>query len=214
MKEIILLGAGGHASVVLNILKQYDNIDIIGFTDLNYPALKKYKGHKILGTDKKLSDIYKNNQATHAFISLGSTCNNQLRKNLFNIIIDLGYKSLNIIHKNSVIAENIKLGTGNLISSGVNINPDVIIGNNNIINTGSIIEHGTKIGDHVHVAPGSILAGNVKVGNLSHIGLGARVIEGINIGKNCLIGAGAVIIEDVPDNSVVVGVPGEIIKKR
>jgi UDP-perosamine 4-acetyltransferase len=214
MKKTVLLGAGGHASVVLNILKKYDNIDIIGFTDLNYPALKKYKGHKILGTDKKLSDIYKNNQATHAFISLGSTGNNQLRKKLFNIIIDLGYKSINIIDQNSVLAKDVKLGTANLISSGANINPGVVIGNNNIINTGTIIEHGCKIGDHVHLAPGSILAGDVKVGNLSHIGLGARVIEGINIGENCLVGAGAVIIKDVPDNSVVVGVPGEIIKKR
>lgn len=214
MKKTVLLGAGGHASVVLTILKQHDDIDIIGFTDLNYPVLKNYKGHKILGTDEKLNEIYKNNQATHAFISLGSTGDNQLRKKLFNIIIDLGYKSLNIIHKNSVIAEDVKLGTANLISSGVNINTDVIIGNNNIINTGAIIEHGTEIGDHLHLAPGSILAGNVKVGNLSHIGLGARVIEGINIGENCLIGAGAVIIKDVPDNSVVVGVPGEIIKKR
>jgi len=214
MKKTVLLGAGGHASVILNILKQYDNVNIIGFTDLNYPVLKNYKGQKILGTDEKLNEIYKNKQATHAFISLGSTGDNQLRKKLFNIIIDLGYKSLNIIDQNSVIAEDVKLGTANLISSGVNINPDVIIGNNNIINTGSIIEHGTKIDDHVHLAPGSILAGNVKVGNLSHIGLGARVIEGIDIGKNCLIGAGAVIIKDVPDNSVVVGVPGEIIKKR
>jgi len=214
MKKIVLLGAGGHASVVLNILKQHDDIDIIGFTDLNYPVLKNYKGHRILGTDEKLSEIYKNKQATYAFISLGSTGNNQLRKKLFNIIIDLGYKSINIIDQNSVIAKDVKLGTANLISSGVNINPDVVIGNNNIINTGTIIEHGCEIGDHVHLAPGSILAGNVKVGNLSHIGLGARVIEGINIGKNCLIGAGAVIIEDVPDNSVVVGVPGEIIKKR
>lgn len=99
MEKIVLLGAGGHASVVLNILKKYDNVDIIGFTDLNYPALKNYKGHRILGTDERLNEIYKNNQATHAFISLGSTGDNQLRKKLFNIIIDLGYKSINIIHQ-------------------------------------------------------------------------------------------------------------------
>ena len=40
-----------------------------------------------------------------------------------------------------------------------------------------------------------------------------KVIPNINIGKWCVIGAGAVITKDVPDYSLVVGIPGKIIKK-
>ena len=214
MKKIVLLGPGGHASVVLEVLKQYQDIEIVGFTDADNSKDQFYKDFPILGTDEVLEELIKENNATHAFITVGSTGDNSLRKKMFKKVINLGYQSLNIINKNSVIADEINLKTGNLISPGVIINPEVTIGENNIINTGAIIEHGSQIGSHTHIAPGSVLAGNVKIGDLSHIGLGARVIEGIKVGKNCLIGAGAVIIKDVPDNSLVVGNPGHIIRKR
>ncbi|MBX9807224.1 MAG: acetyltransferase, partial [Flavobacteriaceae bacterium] len=54
--------------------------------------------------------------------------------------------------------------------------------------------------------------GNVTIGEGAHIGIGATIIQGITIGKWAVIGAGAVIIENIPDNVVVVGVPGKIIK--
>jgi len=214
LKKLVLLGPGGHASVVLEILKQYQDIEIVGFTDADNSNDQLYKDFPILGTDEVLVELIKDTKATHAFISVGSTGNNSLRKKLFKKVINLGYQSLNIRDKSSVIAEDVNLKTGNLISPGVTINSEVTIGENNIINTGAIIEHGSRIGNHTHIAPGSVLAGNVEIGDLSHIGLGARVIEGIKIGNNCLIGAGAVIIKDVPDNSVVVGNPGRIISKR
>ncbi len=214
MKKLVLLGPGGHASVVLEILKQYQEIEIIGFTDADNSNDHLYKDFPILGTDEVLAELIKENKATHVFITVGSTGDNSLRKKLFEKVISLGYQSLNIIDKSSKIAEDVNLKTGNLISPGVIINPGVIIGKNNIINTGAIIEHESQIGNHTHIAPGSLLAGNVEIGDLSHIGLGARVIEEIKIGKNCLIGAGAVVIKDVPDNSVVVGNPGRIIRKR
>lgn len=214
MKELVLLGPGGHASTVLEVLKQYQDVEIIGFTDADNLNDHLYKDFPILGSDEVLSELLKENKATHAFITVGSTGDNFLRKKLFEKLINLGYQSLNIIDKSSVIAEDINLKTGNLISPGVIINPEVTIGKNNIINTGAIIEHGSRIGSHTHIAPGSVLAGNVEIRDLSHIGLGVKVIEGIKIGKNCLIGAGTVIIKDVPDNSVVVGNPGRIIRKR
>lgn len=214
MKKTILLGPGGHASVVLEIIKQYEDVSIIGFTDADYSKVKEYKSYPILGTDNKLKELIKNNKANYAFITVGSNGDNYLRKELFKKAMKLGYKSFNIIDKDSKIADDIDLGKGNLISSGVLINPGVKIGNNNIINTGAIIEHGCKIGDHIHIAPGAVIAGNVKIGDLTHIGLGAKVIEEIEIGKNSLIGAGTVVIDDIPDNSVVVGNPGKIIRKK
>jgi UDP-perosamine 4-acetyltransferase len=214
MKKTVLLGPGGHASVVLNILKQYQDIKIIGFTDASYSENKSYKTFPVLGTDEILLELKEAEQADYAFITVGSIKDNHLREKLFEKIDEIGYKTFNIIDKSSVIAENVNLGKGNLISPGAIINPDVIIADNNIINTGSIIEHETKIGSHIHIAPGAVLAGGVKVSNLTHIGLGAKIIEGITIGENCLIGAGAVVINDIPDDSIVVGVPGEIIKKR
>ena len=214
MKKTVLLGPGGHVSVVLEVLKQYEDIEVIGFTDANYKKGQFYKTYSVLGTDEILTDLIKDNKAEYAFITVGSTGDNSLRKKLFNKIMRLGYKTFNIIDQDSLIAENVRFGKGNFVSPGAKINPNVKIGDNNIINTGAIIEHDCQIGDHTHISPGAVLAGNAKINNLVHIGLGAKVIEGITIGENSLIGAGAVIIEDIPANSVVVGNPGKIIRKR
>ena len=74
------------------------------------------------------------------------------------------------------------------------------------------MDHDCSLEDFVHICPHATLCGNVSVGEGTQIGAGATVIQGIKIGKWCMIGAGAVIIEDVPDYSVVVGVPGKVIK--
>jgi acetyltransferase EpsM len=68
------------------------------------------------------------------------------------------------------------------------------------------------LADYVRISPNSALAVSVSVGEGTHIGIGACVIQGIKIGKWTIIGAGAVIINDIPDNAVVVGNPGKIIK--
>jgi acetyltransferase EpsM len=83
---------------------------------------------------------------------------------------------------------------------------------NCIINTNASVDHHCIIEDFVHIAPSSTLCGNVKVGEGSHVGAGSTIIQNIRIGKWCVIGAGAVITKDIPDYSLVVGVPGKIIK--
>lgn len=212
MKKVVLLGAGGHARVIIDILKRQQDIEVIGTTDKTITADKSLI--PIIGTDDVLEEIFREGKANYAIIAVGSTGDNTLRQKLYEKIKDIGYKALNAIHFKSIIAESVTMGEGNVFMAGSIINPDVKIGNNNIINTGSIIEHDVKMGDHIHISPGAVLAGGVRVGDLSHIGLGARVIEGVTIGKNCLIGAGAVVLDDIPDNSVVVGIPGRIIRKR
>jgi carbonic anhydrase/acetyltransferase-like protein (isoleucine patch superfamily) len=72
----------------------------------------------------------------------------------------------------------------------------LVIGNNCTIGHGAII-HGCSIGDN------------------TLIGMGATVLNGARIGKNCLIGANALITEgkEIPDNSMVVGAPGKVIRQ-
>ncbi len=53
------------------------------------------------------------------------------------------------------------------------------------------------------------------IGENSLIGMGATVLNGAVIGKNCLIGAGALITEGkvIPDGSLVMGVPGKVVRE-
>ena len=54
----------------------------------------------------------------------------------------------------------------------------------------------------------------MKIDELSFIGIGSSIIQGVKVGKNVTIGAGSVIIKDIPDNAVVVGNPGKVIKNK
>lgn len=54
--------------------------------------------------------------------------------------------------------------------------------------------------------------GKIVVGSNTNIGWNVMIMPGVTIGKNCIIGAGAIVTKDIPDNSVVVGIPARVIK--
>jgi acetyltransferase-like isoleucine patch superfamily enzyme len=94
------------------------------------------------------------------------------------------------------------------------VNDYATVGDFCIINSNCSLGHESILGVGVHVMSGATLAGLARVGDCSSIGSGATVLPRITIGSNCVIGAGAVITKDVPDNAVVVGVPGKVIRYR
>jgi acetyltransferase-like isoleucine patch superfamily enzyme len=55
--------------------------------------------------------------------------------------------------------------------------------------------------------------GGVKIGSGTWIGVHAVIVGAVTIGRNCVVAANAVVTKDVPDYSVVGGVPAKIIKQ-
>lgn len=72
----------------------------------------------------------------------------------------------------------------------------------------------TILGRHVTVGHSAIVHG-AKIGDGTMIGMGSTILNGAKIGKNCLIGANALVKEgmEVPDNSMVLGMPARIIRE-
>ena len=87
------------------------------------------------------------------------------------------------------------------------------IGKHVIINSAAIVDHDCIIEDFVHISPNATLSGDVRIGEGTHVGAGAVVIPGICVRRRCIIGTGSVIIKDVPDNVVIIGNPGKILRK-
>jgi sugar O-acyltransferase (sialic acid O-acetyltransferase NeuD family) len=197
-------------------------ISIIGYSGHSYSCLDTAIANKIVVVDyfdieEKEFNPYSltfQGQETKIkfesiFIAVGD---NRLRQRIFNDLPITCKFDNNIIHPNSNISDKAKINYQVLIQNGAQINALATIDTGVIINTGAIIEHECKIGAFSHIAPGAVLAGNVFVGERSFIGANATIIQGVKIGKDVVIGAGAVIINDIPDNAVVVGNPGKIIK--
>lgn len=69
-----------------------------------------------------------------------------------------------------------------------------------------------KIGDYVTVGHRAIIH-SCFIEDCSLIGMGAIVLDRVKVGKHCLIGAGAVVTKDVPPKSLVLGMPGKVVRK-
>jgi sugar O-acyltransferase (sialic acid O-acetyltransferase NeuD family) len=198
-KKILLFGGSGHSKVICSIFESLNYI-IEGFFDDNLYA--QYVNHyKYFGKYDK--EILLN---LPIVICVGD---NHIRKSLTNII---NHKYIIAIHPSSIVDKFVDIGLGSVIMHNAIIQRDSIIGKHCIINTNASIDHDCIINDFVHISPSATLCGNVKVGEGTHIGAGATIIPNITIGEWCVIGAGAVITKDVPDYSLVVGIPGKIIK--
>jgi sugar O-acyltransferase (sialic acid O-acetyltransferase NeuD family) len=198
--KIILYGASGHAKVIASIVETVESfIDII-FDDND--KIFNLDQHRVLtGYDKNY------NPDIPIIISIGE---NKIRKSISEKI---SHPFTILIHPSSLVDKKVKIEYGTVVFHNAVVQRDSIIGKHCIINTNASIDHDCFISDFVHISPSATLCGNVKVGEGTHIGAGATIIPNINIGKWCVIGAGAVITKDVPDYSLVVGVPGKIIKK-
>lgn len=207
MKPVIILGAGGHAKVLLDILK-LRSTSIIGLTDADPQKRgQKVLGYEIIGSDQTLAD-YPPSEVT-LVNGLGSTGLPGRRKHLFEKYKELGYNFATVIHPTAFLGSEVHLDEGVQIMAGTIIQTSSQIGMNTIINTKASLDHDCQIGAHVHLAPGVTLSGGVKVGQGSHIGTGANLIQNLQIGPESLIGAGSLVLKDLPAQSKVAGVPAK-----
>lgn len=197
---MFLYGASGHCKVIIDIITESRRNIIEGIFDDN-PNCDSINEIPVFNT--KTAETFLGKQL---IISIG---NNSIRK---KIMESISAAYLTAIHPKSIVSNYAKIGEGSVVMAGAIINSDSVIGKHCIINTGAVIEHDCILDDFVHVSPNASLAGSVLVGEGTHIGIGAIVIQDVKIGRWVTVGAGSVIIEDIPDNAVVVGNPGKIIK--
>lgn len=212
MTKVLGFGAGGHARVVIDILKMIGGFEIVGLLDQDQSLWgSEVLGIPVLGDDSQRDEIQQ--RGIHwAFIGLGSIRNAEPRRRLYEAVRNSGFSLVRAIHPRAIMSESAIVGDGPMVMGGAIINPGARIGNNVIINSGAIVEHDCVIADHSHVATGARLAGAVKIGAGVHVGLGASVREGVTIGNGSIVGAGAVVLKDVPDRTVVAGVPARILR--
>lgn len=208
MKKVLIVGAGGHAKVVADILQQATEYEVIGLIDKK--GAEGFWNIPVVGTDDDLRRVHTEMNVDYAFVALG---NGQLREKVTERVVTAGYELITVISQYATISKRVKIGMGTVIMPGAVINADVVIGEGCIINTNASIDHEGIIGDYTHVAPGCALSGKVTVGRQCLLGTGSRVIDGINIGDNVVLGAGAVAVKHIKGNCTTVGVPARIIKR-
>jgi sugar O-acyltransferase (sialic acid O-acetyltransferase NeuD family) len=208
--KLVCLGAKNPETIrMINSIKSLDDdFQFLGFID-NDPNRwgKELYGFPIFGGIEKVDELNKKGAVFCNLIT--SDC--VTRYETGKALVEQGAKMVNFIHPN-VNLDLVKVGVGNYIQENVVIQAEVCIGNNSSIHIGSLIGHETKIGNSVFVPHGCNLSGRLNIEDGVRLGTGVSIIPEITIGKWSIIGAGTVVIKDVPPYSVVVGVPGKVIK--
>ncbi len=208
--DVIIVGAGGHGKVVLDILRAAGKDKPIGFVDADASLVgTNIGGLPVLGLPNILPRL-RQQKARGAIIAIGD---NRTRLEYAGVLKEQGFELINAIHPTASIAPTATLGVNVVISAQATVCTEVTLGDSVIVNTAAVVDHECLVAPGVHVCPGAHLAGRVRVGEGSFIGLGANIIQCLTIGEFATIGAGAVVIVDVPDHATVVGVPARVIKK-
>ena len=193
-----LYGAGGHAKVIIDILKSQGK-ELSWFIDDN-ELITEILGYKVFHHQTNSSPF---------IVSIG---NNKWRKEIVSQLSNAKFETA--VHSSAIISDNSQIEEGTVVMQGSIIQSGAVIGKHCIINTGASVDHDCRLGDFVHMSPRATLCGIVTIGEGSLIGAGAVVLNGITVGKWCVIGAGSVVTKDIPDYAVAVGVPCKVIKKN
>ena len=195
--KLVIVGSGGHASVVLDAAKQMNRWD-------SYIVLDEKPNGIVLTVDDLYQQRHKYKDSSDFFVAIGD---NTVRKRLLEELALEGFSIASIIHPSAVVASSVVIEEGSCVFARAVLNPFIQIGMGVIVNTSASIDHHSSIGAFSHVCPGAVLAGNAKVGEGCFVGTGAVISNLLNIANDVTLGAGAVVVKSIDEAGTYVGVP-------
>ncbi|MBV6285943.1 acetyltransferase [Pseudomonas aegrilactucae] len=208
-RPVLLLGAGGHAKVLLSLLRAI-GANVLGVCDpaLAAASVTSWRGVDVLGGDEALDQF--DVEQVGLVNGIGQVLGSSLRQDMFLKFTARGFHFPALVHPAAWVDASVQLGDGAQVMAGVIIQADTTIGVNAIINTGVRIDHDCIIGGHVHLAPSAVLCGAVNVASESFIGAGSITLPGVSVGKGGIVGAGTTLVKDLPAGQVVMSAPVRI----
>ena len=201
---VIVIGAGGHAKVVIGALRAAGRQVAAVFDDAPQQWGKCLLGVPVHGPLARLDAM----PEREAVIAIGA---GEVRRRLAERY-RLRYTA--VVHPHAWVDPTAHVAPGAMIMAGAVIQSQAVIAEHAIVNTGATVDHDCQVGSCAHLAPGVHLAGNVCVQPLAMLGVGAVVIPGRTIGAGTTVGAGATVIRDLPAGVVAAGCPARILQRR
>ena len=188
MKKLILVGAGGHAKSIIDIILSTKMWEIAGIVGLESELGKSILDIKVKWTDKDLQRISK--EYKYVVLAIGEIGSTGIRVKKIKDLELLGFKLPTIISPKSYVSKYSKIEEGCTIGHFAIVNANCNIGKHCIINTQSLIEHDTQIGDFSHISTSVTINGGVKIGSESFIGSKVMIREGLSLPRGTIISAG------------------------
>jgi sugar O-acyltransferase (sialic acid O-acetyltransferase NeuD family) len=201
MKNIILIGGGGHCKSVIDVILHECKWSIIGILDNQEEGYAL--GYPLLGNDDFIPTLINDDNAF--LVTVGQIRSSAPRATIFERLVSLGATIPTVFSPHSCVSNSSIVGLGTIVMHNAMINSGARIGKNSIINTKALIEHDSIVGNHTHISTGAIVNGGSEVGDCCFVGSGAIIAQGINIGSRSVIGAGSLVLSDVDEGATVFG---------
>jgi len=208
MRNMMIVGAGGHARPVIAATKLLGKWVLSGVIDLAFQGqIEAILDVPVVGGVEVVKAC--NPSLMDVFIAIG--CNKE-RSGVYVDLSKKGYALPNIVHPTAYVDKSVQLGQGNYIGPFAHVGPNVCIGDANIVNTCANLEHEVHVGNFSQFAPNSVVCGRTKIGSNVFVGASATIIERLTVSDLTLIGAGSVIVNDILiPNQRFLGVPGRCV---
>ncbi len=200
MRELTVIGAGGHAKVVISTARAAGWTISAVYDDDPANAGRDVLGAPIVGP----AELDNDGRGIAAVIAVGA---NDARH---RIARSLRCDWVTIVHPRAWIDDSVTLGVGTVVFAGAVIQPAARLGDHVIVNTTASIDHDSTIGDFAHLCPGSHLAGGATIGDGVLMGVGSGTIPYRSVGAWSIVGAGGAVVHDIPDRVVATGVPAKV----
>ncbi len=205
MKNLIVIGVGGHAGSVADAARSA-GFTIVGFFDGS--------GDRTAGEREALDSLNGVDlEATGFVLGIGA---NFSREDAYATIKNSypGAQFPVIAHSSAWVSPSANLAEGAVVMSMASIGPGCSVGVGSLVNTGSSLDHDSTMGSFASLGPGARTGGNVTIGERTVIGLNAGILQGISVGSDTVIGAHSLVNEAMRDSVVAYGTPVTVVRKR
>ena len=203
-QSVYVIGAGGHAKVIIRALQDLGHTITTIFDDDQTLHGKFLLGIPVVAPIEQISEY----PSQPTVIAIGENGKRRCIAERY----DLPWMS--IIHPRAFVDASVRIGRGTVVLAQTVVQVDSVLGDHVIINHAATVDHDCTIGDYSHLAPGVHLAGEVTVREEVLLGVGTVVAPRVLIGQGSVVGAGAAVIRDLPPGIVAVGVPARVVKSR
>ncbi len=162
MKEkILLIGGGGHAKAVIDVIEQEGKFEIAGIVEKFVGESEAVLGYPLIGTDDELAELRK--EYKYAIITIGHLKSNAIRVKLFGILKELDFTLPVVVSPLAYLSKHAEVAEGTVLMHHALVNAGAKVEKNCIINSKALVEHDAIIEEHSHISTGAIVNGGVRV---------------------------------------------------
>jgi sugar O-acyltransferase (sialic acid O-acetyltransferase NeuD family) len=188
MRRLIIIGAGGHARSIADIVLEQGEYSLVGFVDDVYPDLESVWEFPVLGKVDAAAGL--RGMAECAFVAIG---NNQVRESLFQVLVGLGFELPNIIHSRAIVSSRAILGRGVAIMAGAVVGTEASLGDGVIVNAGAVVDHHARVDVFGHLGVNAAMAGGTGLGRGAWMQAGSAFGYGVEMPAGTVLTPGEAI---------------------